>query len=118
MKDISAPKTIDDYIANQPVEIQLILHELRIAIKKAAPLAHEAIKYQMPTFVQTKNLVHFAACKNHIGLYPTPSPIIHFKEKLLDYTCTKGAIQFPLNKPMPYDLITEIVKFRVCEVGG
>ena len=84
-------------------------------IKEEAPNAEEAIKYAIPTFVHNGNLVHFAAFKNHIGFYPTPSGTAKFKKQLEKYKAGKGSIQFPLDEPIPYDLITEIVKFRVEE---
>ena len=88
---------------------------MRAAIASAAPDAAEKISYQMPTFVLEGNLVHFAAFKNHIGFYPTPSGITEFSEKLKPYKCSKGAIQFPLDMPLPIELIEQIVKFRVEE---
>jgi uncharacterized protein YdhG (YjbR/CyaY superfamily) len=107
--------TIDEYIAQFSLEIQEILNTLRKVIKESAPNATEKISYQMPTFFLHKNLVHFAACKNHIGFYPTPSGIEAFKEELSGYKGSKGSIQFPLNKPMPYELISKIVQYRVAE---
>lgn len=108
-------KSIDDYIAAQPADMQKILQKIRATIRKAAPEAEEAIKYQLPTFVLNGNLVHFGAFKNHIGFYPTPSGTEKFKKQLAKYKAGKGSIQFPLDEPIPYDLITEIVKFRVKE---
>jgi uncharacterized protein YdhG (YjbR/CyaY superfamily) len=107
--------SIDEYIATFPKEIQKILEEIRAAIKAAAPEAKEKISYQMPTFDMNGNLVHFAAFKNHIGFYPTPTGIEKFKKELSVYEGAKGSIQFPLDKPIPYNLIGEIVKFRVKE---
>ena len=112
----TAAENIDSYIKSYPEHIQAILSEIRLTIRKAAPEATEAIKYQIPTFVLKKNLVHFAAFKNHIGFYPAPAAIEKFKNKLTDYTFSKGAIQFPLDRAIPYDLISEIVKFRVDQV--
>ena len=110
-------RTIDEYIKNFPSDIQDILRRLRQTIKKAAPEATEAISYQMPTFkLKGKNLVHFAAFKNHIGFYPTPSGIEAFKIELTPYTSSKGAVQFPLNEPVPLDLVGRIVSFRVEEM--
>lgn len=108
-------ESIDEYISNFPPEIQEILEKVRKVIKEAAPEATEKIGYQMPTFVLHGNLVHFAAYKKHIGFYPAPSGIIAFQEELSRYKGAKGSIQFPLDKPMPYALIREIVKFRVAE---
>ena len=108
--------TIDEYIINFPPDVQEILKTLRSLIKELAPDAVEKMSYQMPTFaLNGKNLVHFAAFKNHIGLYPTPSGITAFKDELSEYKSAKGSVQFPLNKPMPYDLISKIVKFRIEE---
>jgi len=108
-------KTIDEYIMQFPSEIQIILEELRKVIQDAAPEAVEKISYQMPTFYLHGNLVHFAAYKKHIGFYPTSSGIIAYKEKISKYKSSKGAVQFPIEMPLPYDLISEIVKFRVDE---
>lgn len=116
MKENTPPvSTIDDYIAEFPPEIQDILQKIRKTIKTAAPDAEEKISYQMPTFVLYGNLVHFAAFKNHIGFYPTPSGIVEFKDELVEYVSAKGSIQFPLTKPIPYDLISRIVRYRVAE---
>ncbi len=104
---------IDSYIADFPAEVQEILQKIRNMIHELAPEAKEAIKYGIPTFVLNGNLVHFAAYKKHIGFYPTPSGIENFQEELSLYKVSKGAIQFPLNKPIPYDLIREIVTFRI-----
>ena len=96
-------------------EIQEILETLRKVIKEAAPDAKEKISWEMPTFVFHGNLLHFAAYKNHIGFYPAPSGIVAFKNELSEYKGAKGSVQFPLKKPMPYELISKIVKFRVAE---
>lgn len=108
-------KSIDEYISQFPLEIQEILKTLRKVIKDAAPDAEEKISWQMPTFVLHGNLVHFAAHKNHIGFYPSPSGIEAFKQELSEYKGAKGSVQFPLNKPLPYEIIRKIVKFRVDE---
>lgn len=108
-------KSIDDYILQFSAEVQEILATVRNVIKESAPDAVEKISYQMPTFYFHGNLVHFAAHKKHIGFYPTSSGIAAFKHELSEYKSSKGAVQFPLDKPIPYDLITEIVKFRVAE---
>jgi len=110
-----ACKSIDEYILRFSNEVQEILETVRNVIKESAPDAVEKISYQMPTFYFHGNLVHFAAYKNHIGFYPTSSGIAAFIHELSDYKTSKGAVQFPLNKPLPYDLITKIVKFRVAE---
>ena len=114
--DSGTPANIDDYIAGFPRDVQTYLKNIRATIRKAAPGAQEAIKYRMPTFVLHENLVHFAAFKNHIGFYPTPSGIEAFKDELSGYKGAKGSVQFPLDKPMPLHLIEQIVKFRVTEV--
>ncbi len=107
--------TIDAYIQSFPEEIQVILTKMRTTILAAAPEATEKISYQMPTFYLKGNLVHFAAAKKHLGFYPAPSGISAFITELKDYKTSKGAIQFPYNKPIPYDLITKIVAYRVKE---
>ena len=108
--------SIDEYIAGFPDDVQRILKELRSVIKKSAPGAQEAINYGIPTFKLNGNLVHFAAFKKHIGFYPTPSAIDVFKTDLSNYEVSKGAIKFPINKPIPFDLVEKIVRFRVNEV--
>jgi uncharacterized protein YdhG (YjbR/CyaY superfamily) len=107
--------SIDEYIANFPEEVQKILGELRSVIKAAAPDAEERISYQIPTFTLKGNLVHFAAYKKHIGFYPTSSGIWAFKHDLSIYEGGKGTVQFPIDKPLPFELISKIVKFRVAE---
>jgi uncharacterized protein YdhG (YjbR/CyaY superfamily) len=111
-------QNIDDYIANFPEDVQEVLEQIRATIQKAAPQAEEAISYQMPTFKLNGNLVHFAAWKNHIGFYPTPSGTKEFQKEIAKYVFAKGSIQFPLNEPMPLALITKIVNFRVKENEG
>ncbi len=106
---------IDAYIAGFPADVQAILQNVRAVIRTAAPDAEEAMKYGIPTFVQNGNLIHFAGFKSHIGLYPTPSGIVAFKKELAVYASSKGAVQFPLDKPIPYALIEKITKFRVKE---
>ena len=109
-------KTIDEYIEAFPVNVQHILEKMRKTIKQTAPEAVEAISYQMPTFkLNGKNLVHFAAYKNHIGFYPIPSGIEAFKQELSPYKQGKGSVQFPIDKPIPYALVEKIVKYRVKE---
>lgn len=109
------PTTIDEYIAQFPEDIQQILTQIRAVIKEAAPQATEKISYQMPTFYLKGNLVHFAAFKHHIGFYPAPTGIEEFKEELSAYKGAKGSVQFPLDKPIPFALISRIVKYRVAE---
>ncbi|MBI5283887.1 MAG: DUF1801 domain-containing protein [Chloroflexi bacterium] len=109
-------KTIDGYIDTFPDEVQRLLEKVRQTIRKAAPGAVEAISYQMPTFkLNGKNLVHFAAWKNHIGFYPTPSGTEAFKKELSPYKGAKGSVQFPMDRPIPYALVRRIVLFRVKE---
>ena len=107
--------TVDEYILSLPEETQKILEEIRATIKAAAPDAEEKISYQMPTFYLKGNLIHFAAYKNHIGIYPTPSGTEAFKKQLSKYQGGKGSIRLPINEPMPLKLISQIVKFRVAE---
>lgn len=107
--------TIDEYLATVPKKVQGILQELRQAIREAAPEAREAMSWQMPTFKLNGNLVHFAAHKNHIGFYPAPSAIEAFREELAAYKTSKGAVQFPLGEPLPFDLVKKMVRFRVKE---
>ncbi len=106
-------KTIDDYIDSFPQNIQTLLQQIRNTIHEAAPDAMETISYQMPAFKQNGVLVYFAAFKNHIGFFPTAQGVEAFKDKLSTYKTSKGTIQFPLDKPLPLDLIAEIVRFRV-----
>jgi uncharacterized protein YdhG (YjbR/CyaY superfamily) len=109
----TAPKDINQYIAAFPPAVRAKLRTIRGAIRKAAPQAKEAIKYRMPTFTQHGNLVHFAAYQHHIGFYPAPRALEQFKEELSAYEGSKGAVRFPLDKPVPVGLIGRIVKFRV-----
>ncbi|MFN2278770.1 MAG: iron chaperone [Candidatus Promineifilaceae bacterium] len=107
--------TIDEYIETFPDAVQAILQQMRKTIKEAAPEAKEAISYQMPTFKLNGNLVHFAAYKKHIGFYPTPSGIDAFRDELAAYELSKGAIKFPLDQPIPFDLVRKIVIYRVAQ---
>lgn len=107
--------SIDEYIADFPADIQDILQQVRRTIQETAPEAKETISYAMPTFTLYGNLVHFAGYKNHIGFYPTPTGIEQFRERLSVYKGAKGSVQFPLAQPMPYDLIRDIVLYRVEE---
>ncbi|NVO12040.1 MAG: DUF1801 domain-containing protein [Bacteroidales bacterium] len=106
---------IDIYICGFPNEVQILLEQVRSTIRQVAPEAEETIKYAIPTFVLNGNLVHFAAFKNHIGFYPIPSGIEAFKKELSVYKQGKGSVQFPLDQPMPLELIAKIVKFRLEE---
>lgn len=109
-------KDIDEYIADTSGDVKNRLVKLRKVIHKAASGLEESISYGMPTFkLNGKNLVHFAAFKNHIGLFPTPSGVTEFKKELADYKTSKGTIQFQNSQPTPYDLVTKIVKFRAKE---
>jgi len=108
--------TIDEYISQFPKEIQSILERLRKTIKESAPKAEETISYNIPTFdMNGKHLVHFAGFKKHIGFFPTSSLIVAFKNELSEYKTSKGTIQFPIDKPIPFSLIKKVVKFRVKE---
>ncbi|CAH1204477.1 hypothetical protein PAECIP111892_02451 [Paenibacillus auburnensis] len=115
MEDKISYESIDDYIAKAAPEVQDLLERVRQVIHEAAPEAKEKISYQMPTFELHGNLVHFAAFKKHIGFYPAPQGIEAFQEELSGYKGAKGSVQFPLNQPLPYDLISRIVKFRAAE---
>ncbi len=106
-------KNIDEYISLFPAVVQQILQELRQAIRDLVPEAEETINYGIPTFRLQGNLVHFAAYKNHIGFYPGAAGIESFKDKLSAYKLSKGTVQFPIGEPIPYDLIREIVLYRV-----
>ena len=108
-------ETIDEYITAQPLEKRASLEKIRSIIQKAAPKATEVISYGMPAFKQDGILVYFAAFKNHYGLFPTASPIVIFKKELLPYKTSKGAIQFPADKPLPIKLIKAIVKLRITQ---
>jgi uncharacterized protein YdhG (YjbR/CyaY superfamily) len=106
---------IDQYIREFPEPIQALLSELRSTIRHAAPQATEKISYQMPTFYLNGNLVHFAAYPHHIGFYPTPGGITAFQDELKQYKTSKGAIQFPIDQPLPLNLVKQIVEFRIRE---
>ena len=108
-------KTIDEYIKAYPEDVQRVLERMRQTIRKAAPKAVEAISYGIPTFKLNGNLVHFAAFKKHIGFYPTSSGIRAFKKDLSPYKWSTGSVQFPKDKPIPYELVKKIVRFRVKE---
>jgi uncharacterized protein YdhG (YjbR/CyaY superfamily) len=111
----TTPQNIDEYIEGLPPGVQQTLQKLRQTIREAAPDAEEKISYQMPAFFLNGVLVYFAAYKNHIGFYPTASGIANFREEISAYKNSKGAVQFPIDKPLPIELITRIVKFRVKE---
>src|SRR5712692_6571088 len=105
-------KTIDEYIKTFPEDVQSILEKMRQTIRKAAPEAEEAISYQMPTFKLNGNLVHFAAFKNHVSFFPTARGVEAFKKELSRFKGSRGTVQFPLDRPIPYDLVRKITVFR------
>jgi uncharacterized protein YdhG (YjbR/CyaY superfamily) len=113
MKDPEPPRDIDEYIATFPDDVQKVLRKIRLTIRKAAPDAEERISYQIPTFTLHGNLIYFAAFKRHVSVYPAPRGNEAFRDELSAYEGGKGTVRFPLDKPVPYDLITRIVKFRV-----
>ena len=106
-----APETIDAYILEQPEDIQKYLYQMHGILQAALPDAQERISWSMPTYWNQHNIVHFAGFKKHIGFYPGPQAIEMFEERLKEYKTSKGAIQFPYNKPLPAELITEIAKW-------
>lgn len=113
----ATPQTIDEYLAGFPEDVQQILQKIRLTIKKAAPDAEETISYKMPTFnLKGHYLVYFAAYKKHIGMYPIPFGDAKFNEKISAFQKGKGTLQFPLDRPIPFKLITEIVKLRRKEI--
>ncbi|MFV0417803.1 MAG: iron chaperone [Dysgonomonas sp.] len=114
-EDRKIASSIDEYISGFPKEVQFLMHEIRSTIKKAAPQATEKISWAMPTFYLNGNIAHFAAHKKHIGFYPGAEAIENFKEELLTYKTSKGAIQFPLDKPLPLDLVTKIIKYNISK---
>ncbi len=119
MTNRSTANSIDEYMTEFPPEVQKVLQVLRALIKASAPDATEKISYAIPTFdLNGKHLVHFAGFKNHIGFYPTASGVEAFKEELKPYKGGKGSVQFPLGQPLPTDLISRIVEFRIEEITG
>lgn len=110
-----APENIDEYIDGFPDKVQKILQKIRKTIQKAAPGAQEVISYQMPAFKTNRILVYFAGYQKHVSLYPAPRGVAAFKKELAEYEGGKGTVQFPLDQPVPYDLITRIVKYKVEE---
>lgn len=115
MERHSTARTIDEYVRGLPPKTRRVLQELRATIRAAAPGAEETMNYAIPTFKLNGNLVHFAAFESHVGFYPTPSGITAFKKELAKYKSSKGSVQFPLDQPMPLQLVSRIVKFRVAE---
>jgi len=110
--------TIDDYIASQPAEVQAILQKVRATIRKAAPKATEKMSWQMPTFWQGENIIHFCVHKNHLGIHPGEVEHLPFADRLAVYKTSKGAIQFPYDKPIDLKLIADIVKWRLEQAAG
>jgi uncharacterized protein YdhG (YjbR/CyaY superfamily) len=116
MSAVQAPKTIDEYIKAFPEEVQEVLQKIRATIKKAAPDAQEGISYKMPAYyLNGRYLVYFAAHRRHIGMYPIPSGDPEFNREIAPYQSGKGTLQFPLNQPIPYRLISKVVKYRAAE---
>jgi uncharacterized protein YdhG (YjbR/CyaY superfamily) len=111
----ATPRDIDEYIARFPQDVQVILEKIRHTIREAAPEAVEAIKYKMPTFVLMGNLIYFAAFKRHVSIFPAPSGSEAFNQELAAYRGAKSTVRFPLDKPIPYDLISEIVRLRILD---
>jgi uncharacterized protein YdhG (YjbR/CyaY superfamily) len=115
---IKKVNSIDEYIESFPEEIGAKLKRMRAIIRSEAPDATEKISYQMPTYYLKGNLVHFAGYEKHIGFYPTPSGIEAFKDEFKNFKFSKGAVQFPINEPLPEDLLRRIIRFRVKENTG
>lgn len=111
----NSPASVDAYIANFPADVQTVLHNLRALIRQEAPEAEELISYNLPTYKLNGPLVYFGAFQNHIGFYATPTGHEAFQEELSKYKSGKGSVRFPLNEPLPTDLIRRIVKFRIQE---
>lgn len=112
-------KSIDEYLVTIHAETRPIIEKIRTLVKNLVPNGVETIKYRLPTIMLGgKNLVHYAAFKHHIGFYPTPSGITAFEKELKSYQTSTGSIQFPLDKPIPYDLIEKIVRFRIREMNA
>ena len=112
----TTPRTIDEYIAGFPDHVQEILQKIRATIRKAAPEAEETISYKIPTFnLNGHYLIYFAAYKKHIGMYPVPIGDTDFLEEIAPFQAGKGTLQFPLDQPIPYKLITKIVRLRIKE---
>ena len=109
-------ETVEEYIGSFPTEIQITLEQLRKAIKSNAPDAIESMSYGMPGYkLNNKPLVYFGGFKKHIGFFPTPNGIKTFEKELSKYKTSKGTAQFPLDQPLPMNLITQIIKYRVSE---
>ncbi|MDR2566308.1 MAG: DUF1801 domain-containing protein [Bifidobacteriaceae bacterium] len=110
---MNAPASVDEYLAAFSGERRAILERVRLTVARAAPDAVEAISYGMPTFKQGRAVMHFAAMKNHLGVYPMPSAVAAFAGRLSEYKTSKGAVQFPWDKPIPFELIAEMTRFNV-----
>jgi len=116
MAERSKARSIDEYIAEFPPETRKVLEEMRALIRATAPAATETMSYSIPTFdLDGRHLVHFAGYKRHVGLYPTPEGIVAFSDELASYKTAKGSVQFPLDQPLPSDLVRRMVKFRIAE---
>jgi len=111
-------KNVDEYIATFPEDVQVVLQQLRQTIRDAVPDAVEAISYQMPTFKLNGNLIHFAAFKQHIGVYPSGSELGALKDEVARYRTSKGTLQFPLSEPIPYELIGRVARARAAELAA
>jgi uncharacterized protein YdhG (YjbR/CyaY superfamily) len=111
MMNCEPPKTIDEYIASQADSVQPFLNQVRKTIRAVLPEAEERISWRMPTYWKKHNIIHFAAFKNHIGVYPGEKAMEHFAERLAEYKTSKGAVQFPYSKPLPLELIADIAKW-------
>ena len=109
---------VDEYISEYPVNVQEILQKLRQTVKESAPDAEELISYRIPAYRLNGNLVYFGAFKDHIGFYPTSSGISAFKKELSKYKVSRGTVQFPIDQPIPYDLVRKITRHRVRENLG
>ena len=109
--------TIEEYINLFPASTQKILIKVRATISKLIPQAEEAMRYGIPTFRLNENLVHFAAFEHHVGFYPTPSVLSAFAKDIKVYKSSKGAVQFPLDEPIPYDLIAAMTRFRINQLA-
>jgi uncharacterized protein YdhG (YjbR/CyaY superfamily) len=105
------PKTIDEYLARLPEEVQPLLHQVRDTLRAALPEASEKISWRMPTYWKGVNIIHFAAFNRHFGLYPGSEGVVHFAPRLAEYKTSKGAIQFSYDKPVPFELIAEIARW-------
>jgi len=116
MDSVAKPTTIDAYIEDQPIQVQPLLKQVREAIRSVLPEAEERISWQMPTYWAKHNIIHFAAFKNHLGIYPGTEAIVHFADRLTPYKSSKGAVQFQYSEPLPLDLIKDIAVW--CFVTG